>query len=35
MRRTPRIDAPSRTMEYSISLSAITQPGAIEVNGPT
>src|SRR6185437_3603231 len=34
MRRTPRIDAPARTMEYSISLSAITQPGAIEVNGP-
>src|SRR5271166_3852685 len=34
MRRTPRIDARARTMEYSISLSAITQSRATEVNGP-
>ena len=30
----PRIEAPARTIEYSISLSAMTQPDAIEVNGP-
>jgi hypothetical protein len=34
MRRTPRIEAAARMMEYSISLSAITQPGPTEVNGP-
>jgi len=31
----PRIDATRKTIEYSISLSAIAQPSATEVNGPT
>jgi hypothetical protein len=29
------MDAPRITIEYSISLPEITQPGATEVNGPT
>jgi hypothetical protein len=31
----PADRGPASTMEYSISLSAITQSAAIEVNGPT
>ncbi len=35
MRRTPSMVAPLSTMEYSISLSAMVQWSATEVNGPT
>src|SRR6185437_16476479 len=35
IRRTPRIDALRRTMEYSISQSSMVQSSATEVNGPT
>ena len=34
MRRIPRIDAPRSTIEYSISVSSITQSAPIALNGP-
>jgi len=35
IRLTPLREAPRSTMEYSISLSTMVQPSAMEVNGPT